>query len=173
MLNVQRGPAWLIETARDLTALGSNGVLGLFVMVLATNAAIARRKNEAALLVGVFAGGLVLVGVVKAVVDRPRPSLVEPAVRVFTSSFPSSHATLSAAMATLIVLLLRRNEIRSANARFYLGAAILVCATIGLSRVALGVHWPTDVLAGWALGPWWAAMCWLLAWRVRHKFRSI
>jgi len=173
MLNAQRAPAWVVETARDVTALGSNGVLGLFVVVLAANASIARRKYEATLLIGVFAGGLVLVGIVKAVVDRPRPGLLEPAVRVFTSSFPSSHATLSAAMATLIVLLLRANESRSANTRFYIGTAMLVCAVIGLSRVALGVHWPTDVLAGWALGPWWAAVCWLLASRVTQTFRSM
>ena len=166
MLNAQRGPAWVMETVRDLTALGSNSVLGLFVVLLAANAAIARQKQEAALLVGVFVGGLGLVGIGKAVVARPRPSLLEPAVRVFTSSFPSSHATLSAAIATFVVLLLRRREGHPENARLHLGAAVLVCAAIGLSRLSLGVHWPTDVLAGWALGVWWAAMCWLLASRV-------
>jgi undecaprenyl-diphosphatase len=96
--------------------------------------------------------------------ERPRPELVSHLVEVQTSSFPSGHATLSAVVYLTIGALLAREQ-KSRRTRLYvMTVAILMALLIGCSRVYLGVHWPTDVLAGWAIGSGWAMLCWIAAW---------
>jgi len=109
--------------------------------------------------------------VLKDIMDRPRPDLVSHLVDVQTSSFPSGHATLSAVVYLTIGALLAREQ-PSRGLRFYVMAvAILATMLIGCSRVYLGVHWPTDVLAGWAIGSAWAMLWWIAAWvgMARHR----
>lgn len=154
------GPGWLQASGRDFTALGSNGVVGALVLAAALLLALARQRRPSLALLAAFAGALVLQGVAKSVVERPRPELVAHAARVFTSSFPSSHATVSAAVALLAAVLLARAR---SERRFGVAAgliAALFAAVVGGSRLYLGVHWPTDVLAGWLLGLGWGAVCW-------------
>ncbi|WP_426959868.1 phosphatase PAP2 family protein [Muricoccus radiodurans] len=91
--------------------------------------------------------------------DRPRPDLVPHAVEVYTASFPSGHAMLSAVTyLTLGALLMRVQPSRRVRS-FVLGMAILTTLMVGISRVYLGVHWPTDVMAGWCFGAGWAVIC--------------
>jgi undecaprenyl-diphosphatase len=152
------GPSWLFEAARDITALGSFTVLALLVVgvtlqLLLTGA----RRTALFLLVSVIGGTIISTGL-KALFDRPRPDLTG-AVEVFTASFPSGHATVSAVVYLTIGAILAQREHRNALRVFYVGFAILLTGLIGVSRVYLGVHYPTDVIAGWALGSAWALAC--------------
>ena len=157
------GPAWLEETMRDMTSLGSNGVLLLAVAMIAGFLILTGRRRHAALIVVLTISGMARANVTKLSFERPRPDLVPHATQVFTLSFPSQHALMSAVVyLTLAALLARTLETRQARA-YVMAVAILLTVLVGVSRVYLGVHWPTDVLAGWALGAAWASICWLLA----------
>jgi undecaprenyl-diphosphatase len=157
------GPPWLEEAALEITALGSFAVLGLITAaVLAW--LLLLRKPGAAVLVGVSVlGGVLISSLLKSGFGRARPDLVPHIDAVSTLSFPSGHA-MSAAVVylTLAALLARAQEHR--RLKFYLiGVAVTLTVLIGLSRVYLGVHWPSDVLAGWCVGSAWALMCWAVA----------
>lgn len=153
------GPAWMQETGRDFTALGSNGVLGALVLAGSGLLALAHRRAAALFLLASFWGALVLETVFKHWYGRPRPELVPHATRVFTTSFPSGHATVSAAVCLALVLLLAQGGSERRFRMFAAGSAACLIALTGVSRVYLGVHWPTDVAAGWALGIGWVGLC--------------
>jgi undecaprenyl-diphosphatase len=154
------GPAWLEEAARDVTALGSNPVLGIVVIATIAYLLLMKRSGAALWVFASVAGGLLLSSALKEAFGRPRPDLVAHTAQVFTSSFPSGHATLSAVTyLTLGALLASMHDSRRLKV-FFLGLAIFITVMVGLTRVYLGVHYPTDVLAGWCLGAAWAAICW-------------
>ena len=157
------GPPWLEGVMRDVTALGSQFVL-VFVTLSVVGFLLLVRKRGAALLVfGSVLGGAILGDLLKLAFERPRPDLVPHGTLVLTASFPSNHAMLSAVTyLTLGALLARFHEKRTAKIYFLALAAILT-ALVGISRVYLGVHWPTDVLAGWSVGAAWAMGVWLIA----------
>lgn len=154
------GPFWLEICARDITSLGGIPVLTLATLTSAGFLLVAGKRNWALLLVIAVAGGLLLASGLKEFFDRPRPDLVPHAVRVYTQSFPSSHAMLSAVTYLTLGALLARSQPRWGVKAYMLGVAILLTLLIGMSRVYLGVHWPTDVLAGWCAGAAWAMLCW-------------
>lgn len=156
------GPAWFEEFVRDITALGSTGVLTLVVIAGAGYLALSGRPLKAAAVVIWSAAGTALSHFSKLGFARPRPELVPHAAEVFTLSFPSGHAMLSAVIyLTLGAMLAGTQDER--RVKFYiLGFAALLTVLVGLSRVYLGVHWPSDVLAGWALGAAWATLGWLV-----------
>jgi undecaprenyl-diphosphatase len=163
------GPRWFEEAARDITGLGGHAVL-TFVTLAAIAYLVMTGKRHAALLVLVaVGGGMLLSTMLKLGFARPRPDLVPHGVRVYTASFPSGHAMLSAVTyLTLGALLARVEPSRRAKA-FLLGLAILLTVLIGMSRVYLGVHWPSDVLAGWCGGAAWAALCWFVALQLQRR----
>src|SRR5205085_9940078 len=101
--------------------------------------------------------------------DRPRPSVVPHLSHVMTSSFPSGHSLLSAVVYLTLGSLLARLVGPPRLKLYFLGVAVLLSFLVGLSRVYLGVHYPTDVLAGWAAGLTWAVLCWLLARYLQHR----
>jgi len=110
-------------------------------------------------------GGLALNNLLKFVFARPRPEVVSHAPRVFTTSFPSGHATLSAIAYLTIAALLARAYPSPVLDFYFMSLAALVTVLVGLSRIYLGVHFPTDILGGWCIGTAWAIGCWvLLAW---------
>lgn len=157
------GPAWLEEAMRDLTALGSVVVLTTLTLAAALFLALAGRTRTALFVLLAIGGGVALSFMIKHGFDRPRPDLVPHAARTFTQSFPSAHSVMSAvAFLTLGALLARVQPRRRLKAYIAL-LSILVTVAVGVSRVYLGVHWPSDVLAGWALGGSWALFCWVLA----------
>ena len=160
--SVPIGPPWLHEAARDVTALGSTIVLGIVLFAVVGYMFIARKRAEAWLMLGAVLGGVALNNILKFSFARPRPDLVAPAARVFTPSFPSGHATMSAiAYLTLGALLAHTHASRPMRI-YFMSLAALLTVLVGLSRVYLGVHYPTDVLAGWCIGTAWAMACWLL-----------
>jgi undecaprenyl-diphosphatase len=165
------GPAWLEELGRDMTAMG-----GVLVLTTITAAVIGflliQRKRHAALFLAVATGGALVVSLVlKSSFDRPRPDLVPHLSNVMTSSFPSGHSMLSAAIyLTLGAMLARMSEQRRLKL-YFLGLAMMITMLVGVSRVYMGVHYPTDVLAGWTIGLAWALLCWLAARRLQRAGR--
>ncbi|MDJ0391020.1 phosphatase PAP2 family protein [Roseomonas sp. E05] len=157
------GPPWLEVVGRDFTALGGTSVLTFLVVTVVLYLALARKRAEALTLSASALGALALESGLKDGYGRPRPDLVPHAMRVFTASFPSGHATLSAAVFLTVGALLARVQPDRRLKVYVSSVATLLALIVGLSRVYLGVHWPTDVLAGWTLGAAWAAVCWATA----------
>ncbi len=157
------GPAWIAEFARDVTALGSISILLLVVLATVLFLAFAGKRRDAIRIVPAIAGGLALNLVVKAIVERPRPDLAPPGMPVYGTSFPSGHAMM-AAVTYLTLAAIAGRALSGAPLKIYVMAlAVLLTLLVGLSRVYLAVHWPSDVLGGWCLGAAWALFCWAVA----------
>jgi undecaprenyl-diphosphatase len=153
------GPAWLEEMMRDFTALGSTGVLTVVVLAIAGFLGMTRKGHAALLVLASVAGGVLISQTMKWAYARPRPDLVPHGAEVFTASFPSGHSMMSAVVYLTLGALLARTQADRAVKAYILAIAVLLTVLVGASRVYLGVHWPTDVLAGWALGGLWALVC--------------
>jgi undecaprenyl-diphosphatase len=146
------GPRWLQETARDVTALGGFTVLTLVVVLSAVLLWLHRRRAQASVLVVAVVGGELLAQAIKVMVGRSRPDLVPHLDVVYSSSFPSGHSTLSPIVYFTLAAIVAAGEGRLTQRVLLITTALALVLAIGVSRVYLGVHWPTDVLAGWALG---------------------
>jgi undecaprenyl-diphosphatase len=163
------GPGWLEESARDVTALGSTTVLSMATLAVAGFLALDRRYSAMVFVVGAVLSGWALSFLLKMAFDRPRPELVPHLMRVYFSSFPSGHSMMSAVVyGTLGSLLSSLVTLR--RLKFYfLAVAALAAGLVGVSRVYLGVHYPTDVLAGWSAGLAWSTLCWLVSRRLKRE----
>ncbi len=153
------GQGWMAETARNVTSLGSVVVVLLIAGAFIGYLLIKSDRFSAAAVAVAVAGGQVSNDLLKMVFDRPRPDLALRSVQVYTSSFPSGHAALSAAAYLTMAALIARHLPLCLTKLYVMSAAIFLVFLIGLSRIYLGVHYPTDVLAGWCLGGVWALMC--------------
>lgn len=150
------GPPWFEEVMRDFTALGGNGVLTLVVATAAGFFLLTQRPRTAIVFLAAVLTGLGANHLLKYGIDRPRPELVAHGAHVYTRSYPSSHATMAAIVYLTLGALWARSQ-PGRGARIHIvSVAILVAGLVGISRVYLGVHWPTDVLAGWMMGALWA-----------------
>ncbi len=156
------GPRWLEESVRDLTALGGTTILTLVTAAVLIYLLLIGKRLTAFMVLVSVAGGTVLASVLKWGIARPRPDLVPHGMEVYTSSFPSGHSTMSAVVYLTLGALLARSQPQQRVKVFLLVLAAAVTVIVGVSRVYLGVHWPTDVLGGWALGAGWACLCWLV-----------
>jgi undecaprenyl-diphosphatase len=156
------GPAWIEELGRDFTALGGIAVLALITIAAAGFLALERKYRALVLIVVAVVGGLVLSTALKYLFARPRPDLVPHGSAVYTASFPSGHSMMSAITYLTLGALLARVQTRKRLKAYLLCLAIFLTLLVGISRVYLGVHWPTDVLAGWTVGAVWAILCWLV-----------
>lgn len=153
------GPRWLELMARDITALGSLGVLGLMVLAAAGFLALAGRRRTALFVLAATGGGALASTLLKALFARPRPDIVPHETYVASASFPSGHAMVSAVVYLTLGALIARLAPEPRLKAYILAVAVLLAGLIGISRVYLGVHWPSDVLAGWAAGAAWALAC--------------
>jgi len=160
--SVPIGPAWLQEAARDVTSLGSIIVLVIITFAVAGYLFLASKPAVAWLMLIAVFGGITLNNLLKFAFARPRPDFVSHAARVFTTSFPSGHATLSAITYLTIGALLARTYPSFIMGLYFMSLAAFLTVLIGVSRVYLGVHYPTDVLGGWCIGVAWAMACWVL-----------
>lgn len=161
--NAPIGPAWVGEVARDFTALGGVAVLSLMTLAVVVFLWLREKYRALWLVLIATVGGQVLSTGLKHIYHRPRPNLVAHLSSVYTTSFPSGHSMLSAVVYLTLGSLLA-SLVKERRLKFYfIGVAMTLTGLVGVSRVFMGVHYPTDVLAGWAAGLAWALMCWLLS----------
>jgi undecaprenyl-diphosphatase len=157
------GPAWLTKMMVDITALGGVTVLALLVTLVVIYLALRRKFRTAAFVTVSILGGWALSSALKLGIARPRPEVVQHLVEVTDMSFPSGHAMLSAITYLTLGAMLSRLEDRPSLRYFFPLVAVFLTFIIGLSRIYLGVHYPTDVLGGWAAGTVWACGSWFVA----------
>ena len=150
------GPLWLEDFARDITALGSPPVLGLFVLITALFLVLIGQRFFAVFMVASSVGGIFVVTILKDFFGRTRPNLMPNGLYVYTESFPSGHAMISAVVYLTLGALITRLVPKIILKLYVMAVAITLTGLVGLSRIYLGAHWPTDVLAGWAAGAAWA-----------------
>jgi len=163
------GPRWFEEVMRDFTALGGTGVLVTVSLAVLGFLLLTGKRQAAVMVVASVTTGFLLSHALKWGFDRPRPDLVPHGAAVYTQSFPSGHAMLSAIVYLTLGALLARVQSGRRVKAYLLVVAALLSVIVGASRVYLGVHWPTDVLAGWAIGAAWALLCWLILLRLQHR----
>ena len=164
------GPPWVEAMFRDLTSLGSPVVLALVTIAAVGYLLLEGNRQTAVFVALAVAGGAVLEILLKLRFARPRPELVSHLVDVNSFSFPSGHATMATITYLTLGVLLAHVQERRRMKLYFLAVAIFVALLVGISRVYLGVHWPTDVLAGWCVGAVWALACWLVAtWLQRRQ----
>lgn len=163
------GPEMLEEIARDVTALGGIGPLAFFSIVAAGYLFFDRKLRMALYLAGATGGSVVVSLILKNLFDRPRPTVVPHLTEVYTSSFPSGHSMLSAAIYLTLGSLIAASTPRVSLKIYVLSVTIVLSLAVGISRVYLGVHYPTDVLAGWMAGMIWALLCWFFARWLQRK----
>ena len=159
------GPRWLPEAARDVTALGGTVVLGILLLVVTGYLFAAGKRHAAWFVLATVLGGAALNSLLKLGFARPRPDIVTPLTKVLTLSFPSGHAALSTVCYLTLGVLLAQTQASRALRVYFIATAMLLTLLVGLSRIYLGVHYPTDVLAGWCFGIAWALICWTI---MRH-----
>lgn len=155
------GPRWLRLAAIDVTALGGVTVLSLVVLAVTVLLLVQRRWLTALTTLLACASVSWVIDLTKWAVARPRPTLVAHLVEAQDASFPSGHAAGSAAIYLTLTALASQVMPNRRARRALLVMAIVLIGMIGCSRVYLGVHWPSDVLAGWSFGTVWALAWWL------------
>jgi undecaprenyl-diphosphatase len=161
--HVPLGPPAVQEAARDITSLGGTAVLTIVTIIAAGFLALDGKRHMALFLCGSVLGGVAAGTILKDVFQRPRPDLVPYSVYVSGASFPSGHSMMSAVTYLTLGALLARSHERKRLKSYFLLVAMSLTFAVGVTRVYLGVHWPTDVLAGWTAGAVWALLCWLAA----------
>jgi undecaprenyl-diphosphatase len=157
------GPYWLQAMARDITSLGGLAVLSLVTIASLGYLALTRQWSFAAMVMASVLGGTAISSAVKLLIQRPRPSFSPEVIHLHDYSFPSGHSFLSAVTYLTLGILLARVQSRLTTKIYLLSLAMGITILVGLSRLYLGVHWPSDVLAGWCAGAAWAILCWSAA----------
>lgn len=157
------GPVWLEEAIRDYTALGGFAVLTVLTLSVCGFLLLAGKQHVALLMLASVAGGLLGSHLLKEGFERPRPDVVPHRVEVSSASFPSGHSMQAAATYLTLGAILARVQKRRRLKAYILALAAFLTLLVGFSRVYLGVHYPTDVLAGWTAGGVWAFLCWMAA----------
>ncbi len=156
------GPRWLLSGALDITALGSATVLGLAVLAVGGFLFLQGMRRTALFVTVASFGGWFINSALKQMFLRPRPDVVPHLREVMTMSFPSGHALQSAVVYLTLGALSMRIAERRLTKFYCMAVAMLTTALVGATRVYLGVHYPTDVIAGWLIGLTWALLCWMI-----------
>jgi undecaprenyl-diphosphatase len=162
------GPDWLPYFVVDLTALGGFPVLSLVVAVVVGFLLLQTRYHTAWFVAATAISGELFNFILKHTFNRARPTVI-PNMTILSPSFPSGHAMESAIVYLTLGAVLMRVAERRATKMYVFGVAILLTVIVGLSRVYLGVHYPTDVIGGWTVGFMWASVCWLVAQRFERR----
>lgn len=157
------GPYQVEEAARDITALGGFTVLIMVTIAVAAFLAFIGKYRAMAFVLVATIGGTLLSAGLKFIFSRPRPDFVPHLTQVSLASFPSGHSMMSAVVYLTLGSLLMRLVKSKWLQTYFLLLAVLLVILVGCSRVYLGVHYPTDVAAGWMAGLSWACLCWLVA----------
>jgi undecaprenyl-diphosphatase len=156
------GPLWLEGVMLDITALGSSTILSLITVVVVGFLLLQTRYRTALAILLTTASAELVNSALKHVYLRPRPEVVPHLRDVASTSFPSGHAMESAIVFMTLGTMLMRIAQGKMTKIYCLSMAVFLTLLVGISRVYLGVHYPTDVLAGWTFGFFWASVCWLV-----------
>ena len=155
-----------------LSGLGSGAVTGLVTVIAVAFLCLAGRWRFAALVLACALATLLAMWLLKGIYERPRPSIVTAIDPPGDASFPSGHSMISSALyltlATMIARALPTRRLRV----FAVAIGALLTLMIGVSRLYLGVHYPTDVLAGWTVGATLALACGILARKLAPKVNA-
>ncbi len=163
------GPEWIELAMRDITSLGGGTVIIIITVVVAGFLLLQKNYNAVWLiLIATIGGALVSFGL-KELIGRERPPLIFHLVYVNSLSFPSGHSMISAVVYLTQASLLARIEKKKSIRVYIITVALILTFLIGISRVYLGVHYPTDVLAGWSIGFAWAFLCWFIVWFFQER----
>ncbi len=165
------GPRWLESAAIELTALGGIAVLFSLAAILVGGLLIVKRPRAAIIVLVALAGGVLLSETLKDVFERTRPPEAYRLVEVTNESFPSGHALLSTVFYFTLGGVLASVADRRMLRLYALACAALLALMIGATRIYLGAHWASDVLAGWCLGAAWALLVWLSVWYWQRRER--
>lgn len=163
------GPAWLEVVMRDMTALGGVLVLVMLVSFVAGYLYLRRHRLLALYVVISISAGTLVNTLLKEFIARPRPDIVPHATDAALSSFPSGHTMMSTMVYLTLGTLLAMSSDEIRVKRYFLFWSVLPVFLVGISRLYLGVHWPTDIIAGWVAGGIWALLCLLVG---RKAIRS-
>ncbi len=163
------GPPWLERWSREITSLGGGAVLSLMTSLVVGYLLIERLYASAVLILVSVGGGTLLTAGLKGFFERDRPNVVPHLTDALFKSYPSGHSMMSSVVYLTLAVLLARTMKRRRVKIYFVGAALFLSFLVGLSRVYLGVHYPTDVVAGWAGGTAWALLCWLTAYWLEKR----
>ncbi|HTF89610.1 MAG TPA: phosphatase PAP2 family protein [Planctomycetota bacterium] len=163
------GPPWVGEVVRDFTALGGFAAITFLTLAVAGGLALNGKGRTALTALSAVIGGFAINYALKELFHRARPDLVPHGSYVSSSSFPSGHSLLSAVTYLTLGAVLARVQPTKALKIYVFALAAILTGLVGMSRVYLGVHWPSDVLAGWTAGLIWAALVWWITLRFQRK----
>ncbi len=163
------GPVWVADVARDITALGSTDLLWLATVAVAGFLALDRRYRAMVFVLVAVMSGWALSFAMKDLFKRSRPTVVPHLMPAYFSSFPSGHSMMAAVVYFTLGSLLSSLVTRRRLKFYFLAMAGLLSGLVGVSRVILGVHYPTDVIAGWSVGLAWATLCWTVERRLARR----
>ncbi len=166
------GPPWFEEMMRDITALGGVAVLTLVTIFSAIYLLLIKRRDLMLYLAAAAVTGTIFSNLLKAGFSRPRPDIVPHEIVVYTASFPSGHSLVAAVIYLTLGVILAEAQSRYRIKIYILTIAVVVTLLVGISRIYLGVHWPSDVLAGWLAGSAWAFMLWIAAHYYMNKYNG-
>lgn len=157
------GPHWLLPVARDVSSLGGVAILLILILSVCGYFALQRKQRTAWFLILSVLGGTTTMVLLKALFGRPRPSIVPYLAPISQASFPSGHSMLSAIVYLTLAAMLAKSTASLRLKIYFMVVGTTLSVLVGLSRIYLGVHFPTDVLAGWCAGAGWAGICYLIA----------
>ena len=161
--NSPAGPAWLPDAMKEITTLGGGTILTIIALIVFFYLRIQKKYPELYFMLAAVIGGTIISFGLKEIFGRERPDEVFRLVDVSSLSFPSGHSMMSAVVYLTLAVLVSRIQKQRKLKIYIITVAIFLSFIIGVSRVYLGVHYPTDVIGGWTIGIVWAALCWFIA----------
>ena len=168
-LTLPLGPRWLFEIMRDITSLGGAPILTLITLFVIGYFILKKQYSMLIIILLAVTGGAVMELELKELFGRIRPQIIPNLIAEKSFGFPSGHSMMSAIMYLSLAALIARLQTRWRDKIYIISIAVFLSFMIGISRVYLGVHYPTDVLGGWSLGLAWASFCWFIAWYLGNK----
>lgn len=165
------GAIWIYEFMIDITALGGGNVLALITILVSIFLILQKHYDAFLLLLAATIGGAILSFGLKEIYGRERPDLIYRLVTVNSLSFPSGHSMMSAVLYLTQAAIVARFQKEWKVRIFLISTALFLTFIIGLSRIYLGVHYPTDVIGGWTIGLAWASFCWCIVWYIQRNRR--
>jgi len=155
------GPRFVKNASLDISSLGSAPVLTLIIVMICGYLLLERKFAATWFILFASISGTILNQILKEFVGRERPQIVPHLSEISNYSFPSGHSMLSAIIYLSLAVLLTKTVKTRPTKMYLIGAAFFLAFLIGLTRMILGVHYPSDVLAGWTAGTAWAMLCWV------------